>query len=243
MILSAFHIIFNFSFFRSVFLLFFALLLLVGPLKAQITANRAQLEEEKARIQKRLREFDTVLKKTTDEKRISLGELRAVNQKLEARESYIATLNRELRLVKKEIQQTSSRINQLEKELKNLKEEYAKMIYTSYKLNQGVNLVAFIFTSATFKQFYMRLKYLKQYSDARKKQVEQMGKVSQDLIEKQQKLEDQRADQLVVLAQAEEQRKELNELKTEQQQLVSSLSEKEEALKKKLLPPESSRKN
>ncbi len=234
MIPSAFHIIFNFSFHRSVFLLVFALLLMAGPSAAQVTANRAELEEEKARIQKRLREFDTVLKRTTNEKRISLGELRAVNQKLEARESYIATLNRELRLVKQEIQQTSSRIDQLEEELKNLKEEYAKMIYTSYKLNQGVNLVAFIFTSATFKQFYMRLKYLKQYSDARKKQVEQMEKVSQDLTQKQQELEAQRSNQLAVLAQEEEQRKELNELKAEQQQLVSSLSQKEEALKKEI---------
>lgn len=234
MIPSAFHIIFSFSHHRSVFLLFFALLLLAGPSPAQVTANRAELEEEKARIQKRLREFDTVLKRTTNEKRISLGELRAVNQKLEARESYIATLNRELRLVKQEIQQTSSRIDQLEEELKNLKEEYAKMIYTSYKLNQGVNLVAFIFTSTTFKQFYMRLKYLKQYSDARKKQVEQMEKVSQDLTQKQQELEAQRSDQLAVLAQEEEQRRELNELKMEQQQLVSSLSQKEAALKKEI---------
>lgn len=234
MIQSASHIIFKISSHRSVFLLFFALILLVGRSPAQVTANRAVLEEEKAKIQKRLREFDTVLKKTTDEKRISLGELRAVNQKLEARESYIATLNRELRLVKQEIQQTSSRIVQLEEELNNLKEEYGKMIYTSYKLNQGVNLAAFIFTSATFKQFYMRLKYLKQYSDARKKQVVQMGKVSQDLTQKQAELEAQRSDQLAVLAQEEEQRKELNELKTEQQQLVSSLSQKEEALKKEI---------
>lgn len=51
-----------------------ALLLLFGLgstsfLAAQITADRAQLEKEKIAIQKRLREFDTVLRKTTDEKK------------------------------------------------------------------------------------------------------------------------------------------------------------------------------
>lgn len=233
---SASHTIFNF-FPRSFVFLLLCLLLWVLPTpnsQAQVTASRAELEEEKARIQKRLREFDTVLKRTTDEKRVSLSELRAVNQKLEARESYIATLNRELRLVKTEIRQTSNQINRLSSELENLREEYAQMIYTSYKLNQGVNLITFIFTSATFKQFYMRLKYLKQYSDARKKQVEQMEKVSRELTEKQAQLEKQEAGQLAVLAQEEAQRKELSALKQEQQQLVNSLSQKEEALKQEI---------
>jgi septal ring factor EnvC (AmiA/AmiB activator) len=201
---------------------------------AQVTASRAELENEKAKIQKRLREFDTVLQRTTNEKRASLSELRAVNQKLEARESYIATLNRELGLLKTEIRQTATQINRLRIELENLREEYAQMIYTSYKLNQGVNLLTFIFTSATFKQFYMRLKYLKQYSDARKKQVEQMEQVGRELTDKQAQLEKQEAEQRAVLSQEEAQRQELRVLKQEQQQLVNSLSQKEEELKKEI---------
>ncbi|AKP49853.1 murein hydrolase activator EnvC family protein [Cyclobacterium amurskyense] len=205
-----------------------------SQLNAQVTADRAKLEREKTAIQKRLREFDTVLKKTTDEKKVSVSELRAVNQKLVEREKFIATINKELQLVNKEINQTSSQIKKLNDELNLLKEEYAKMIYTSYKLNQGVNLITFIFSSATFKQFYMRLKYLKQYSDARKKQVEQMEKVSLELAEKQGTLELQKQDQIKVLKQEQEQKKVLDQLKMEQQRMVNTLSQKEEEVKKEI---------
>lgn len=234
---SVFHITFKFRAHAFCFFLFF--LFVLGLFNhpqalAQITADRAELEREKEAIQKRLREFDSVLKRTTNEKRNSLSELRAVNQKLEARENYIATINKELRVVNLEIKQTSNQIQQLEEELETLKVEYAEMIYTSYKLNKGINLITFIFSSATFKQFYMRLRYLKQYSDARKKQVERMEMVGLDLSKKQKEQERQRADQLAVLEQEQEQKKALAALKTEQQQLVSSLSQKEEELKKEI---------
>ncbi|NHE55861.1 murein hydrolase activator EnvC family protein [Cyclobacterium plantarum] len=234
---SVFHITFKSGAHACCFFLFFLFVLgfLYHPKAyAQITADRAELEKAKEAIQKRLREFDSVLKKTTNEKRNSLSELRAVIQKLETRESYIATLNKELRVVNLEIKQTSNQITQLEDELETLKEEYAEMIYTSYKLNQGINLITFIFSSATFKQFYMRLRYLKQYSDARKKQVERMEMVSLDLTKKQKELEGQRADQLAVLQQEQEQKEALAVLKTEQQQLVNSLSQREEELKKEI---------
>ncbi|WP_339922740.1 peptidoglycan DD-metalloendopeptidase family protein [uncultured Cyclobacterium sp.] len=203
-------------------------------LTAQITADRAKLEKEKSAIQKRLREFDLVLRKTTDEKKVSVSELRAVNQKLEEREKFIATINKELKLVNNEIKETSTQIKKLRDELDLLKEEYAQMVYTSYKLNQGVNLITFIFSSATFKQFYMRLKYLKQYSDARKKQVEQMEKVSIELAGKQEALELQKQEQITVLTQEQEQKKELDQLKTEQQRMVNTLSQKEEEVKKEI---------
>ncbi|MBR9774660.1 MAG: peptidoglycan DD-metalloendopeptidase family protein [Cytophagales bacterium] len=203
-------------------------------LTAQITADRAKLEKEKIAIQKRLREFDNVLRKTTDEKKVSVRQLRAVNQKLQEREKFIATINKELRLVNTEINKTSAHIKRLSEELELLKEEYAQMIYTSYKLNQGVNLITFIFSSATFKQFYMRLKYLKQYSDGRKKQVEQMEKISLELAEKHEALEIQKKDQLKVLTEEQEQKKELDQLREEQQRMVNTLSKKEEEVKKEI---------
>jgi len=206
----------------------------ISFLTAQITADRAMLEKEKSAIQKRLREYDLVLRKTTDEKKVSVSELRAVNQKLQEREKYIATINKELQLVNKEIKETSSHVKRLSNELNLLKEEYAQMVYTSYKLNQGVNLITFIFSSATFKQFYMRLKYLKQYSDARKKQVVQMEKVSLELAGRQEALELKKQEQIKVLTQEQEQKKALDQLKMEQQRMVNTLSQKEEEVRKEI---------
>ncbi|MEX2512997.1 MAG: peptidoglycan DD-metalloendopeptidase family protein [Cyclobacteriaceae bacterium] len=218
------------------FPIFLALFFLVMslPSMGQITRNRDQLEKEKLTIQKRLREFDTILKQTTAEKRNTLSELRAVNQKLEVRNSYINTLRREVNLINAEIRETDLKIKTKEKELNTLKEEYATMIYTSYKLNQGINILTFIFTSSTFRQFYMRLKYLKQYSDARKKQAVQIEKVSEELAQQRIILENRGQEKQLVLTQEQEQKKELDLLKSQQQVIVNSLSQKEEEVKKEI---------
>ena len=61
--------------------------------------------------------------------------------------------------VNKEIKEIEANITQLENDLQTLKKEYSGMVYTASKLNANLSITAFIFSSATFKQFYMRLKY------------------------------------------------------------------------------------
>jgi murein hydrolase activator len=201
---------------------------------AQTEKSRAQLEKEKADIQQRLKEFDNILKKTSATKKTSIGQLNVVNKQLQTRITFINTLSREVNLLDREIKETESKIQELENDLKNLKEEYANMIYTSSKLNQGLSMTAFVFSSSTFKQFYMRLKYLKQYTDARKKQVEQIELVSEDLAQQRINLEDKKAEKQQVLAQEQQQKQQLDKAKREQQGIVNNLTQQERDLQKKI---------
>jgi septal ring factor EnvC (AmiA/AmiB activator) len=201
---------------------------------SQTKKTRAQLEKEKAEVQKRLTEFDKILKQTATRRKNSLGELNAVTSKLEAQMAYIRTLNREVNLIDKEISETEEKIVRLEKDLENLKEEYRNMIYVSYKLNSGVTIMTFIFSSSTFKQFYMRLRYLKQYSDARKKQVEEIQKINLALEDQRALLESKKKEKQVAIDQEQVQRRQLDLLKNEQQTIVQTLTQKEEELKKEI---------
>jgi murein hydrolase activator len=201
---------------------------------AQTRKSRAELEKEKAEIQKRLLEFDQILKKTAESKKVSVGQLNVVNKQLQNRINYINALNREMRLLELEIRETESKITSLEKDLENLKEEYSEMIYTSAKLNQGTTMTAFVFSSETFKQFYMRLKYLKQYSDARKKQVEQIGIVASELEDQKKTVEKKRIQMQAVIQQEQQQKQQLDKAKEEQQVIVNSLNQQEQNLRKEI---------
>jgi len=218
------------------FLLIFGLLFtgVLSPTFSQTKKSRAQLEKEKLEVQKRLQEFDKILKQTTVRKQSSMGELNAVTKKLETQVVFINTLSKEVNLINREIRETENKITSLENDLKNLKEEYATMVYTSSKLNSGITVMTFIFSSSTFKQFYMRLKYLKQYSDARKKQVEQIEKVNADLVAQNDRLQGKRQEKQVVLQQEQIQKKKLDELKQEQQGIVNTLAQKEQEVKKEI---------
>ncbi|RZS96150.1 murein hydrolase activator EnvC family protein [Cecembia calidifontis] len=208
--------------------------LVISPAHAQTRKTRAQIEKEKDEIQKKLLEFDQILKKTAESKKVSVGQLNALNQQLQNRINYINTLNGEMRLLETEIRETESRIKNLEKELKTLKEEYSGMVYTSSKLNQGMTMTAFVFSSETFKQFYMRLKYLKQYSDARKKQVEQIENVTEELVGQRRSLEGKKKDMQAVIQQENQQKQQLDKAKKDQQNIVNSLNQQEQELKKQI---------
>jgi septal ring factor EnvC (AmiA/AmiB activator) len=199
---------------------------------SQTKKTRAQLEKEKAEVQKRLTEFDKILQQTSSRKKNTLGELKAVTNKLETQMAFIGTLNREVNLINKEIAETEEKITGLERDLQNLKEEYGNMIYVSYKLNSGVTIMTFIFSSSTFKQFYMRLRYLKQYSDARKKQVDEIQKVNLALEDQRKLLESKKEEKQLAINQEQIQKRQLDVLKNEQQSIVQTLTQKEEELKK-----------
>lgn len=205
-----------------------------GEVFAQTQKTRAQLEKEKNEVQKRLSEFDQILKKTAETKKVSIGQLNAVNKQLQSRVSFIRTLSREVTLINKEIKEIEANITQLENDLQTLKKEYSGMVYTASKLNANLSITAFIFSSATFKQFYMRLKYLKQYSDARKKQVELINSTSMELAEQKKMLEDKKNQKQEVLAQEQEQKQKLDKSKQEQQQIVNQLSKQESEIRKKI---------
>jgi septal ring factor EnvC (AmiA/AmiB activator) len=222
---------------RSTRLFLFLILFCFGipqiGLQAQTKKTRAQLEKEKTDIQKRLAEFDQILKRTAETKKSSIGQLNAVNKQLQTRISFINTLSREVSLLNTEIKETENAIGALEKDLENLKEEYSGMIYTSSKLNSGLTMTAFIFSSTTFKQFYMRLKYLKQYSDARKKQVELINKKTEELAFQRKTLEEKKSEKQLVLNQEQQQKQKLDQAKKEQQGIVNDLSKQEQDLRKK----------
>ena len=95
-------------------------------------------------------------------------------------------------------------------------------------------MTAFIFSSTTFKQFYMRLKYLKQYSDARKKQVELINKKTEELAFQRKTLEEKKSEKQVVLNQEQQQKQQLDQAKKEQQGIVNDLSKQEQDLIKKI---------
>lgn len=223
---------------RSTRIYLFLILICFGipqiGLQAQTKKTRAQLEKEKTDIQKRLAEFDQILKRTAETKKSSIGQLNAVNKQLQTRITFINTLSREVSLLNTEIKETENAIGALEKDLKNLKEEYSGMIYTSSKLNSGLTMTAFIFSSTTFKQFYMRLKYLKQYSDARKKQVELINKKTEELAFQRKTLEEKKSEKQVVLNQEQQQKQKLDQAKKEQQGIVNDLSKQEQDLRKKI---------
>lgn len=215
---------------------FLAIFLFLGSFEAfsQTKKTREELEREKAEVQARLREFDIILKQTTATKQTSLGELNAITNQFQSQTRLVNTLDREVRLINQEISETEKKIKGLEVQLQDLKSEYSRMIYNSSKLNRGLSIVAFVFSSGNFNQLYMRLKYLKQYSDSRKQQAEQIEKLSNELVSQRALLDQKKIDKVTVLSEEQKEKGELERLRKSQQGVVNTLTKKEKDIQRQI---------
>lgn len=212
----------------------FYALLTVYPAFAQSKKSREELEREKIEVQTRLKEFDAILKQTAATKKTSLGELNAITRQFQTQNRLVNTIDREVKLINNEISDTENRIASLELQLKDLKAEYSRMIYNSSKLNRGLSIIAFVFSSANFNQLYMRLKYLKQYSDSRKQQAAQIEKLSTDLTNQRAILDERKLTKVKVLDEEKAEKEKLEKMRKEQQGLVNTLSRKERDIQRQI---------
>lgn len=203
-------------------------------LAAQTKSTREELERQKAEVQARLREFDKILKQTTETKKNTIGELNAVTRQFQTQTRLVNTLDREVKLINQEIRDTENKIESLENQLKELKAEYGRMIYNASKLNRGLSIVSFVFSSSNFNQLYSRLMYLKQYTDSRKQQAAQIEKLSLELKDQRVLLDAKKAEKEKVLAEEQKERAQLDKMKREQQGLVNTLTSKEKDIKKQI---------
>ncbi|WP_087938833.1 murein hydrolase activator EnvC family protein [Algoriphagus faecimaris] len=201
---------------------------------SQTSRTREELEKQKAEVQAKLREFDVILKQTTATKKTTIGELNAITRQFQTQNRLVSTLDREVRLIDQEISETEREITKMEQELIDLKAEYSRMIYNASKLNRSLSIVAFVFSSSTFNQLYMRLKYLKQYTDSRKQQAAQIEEVTLKLAERRVELDSRKDEKIKVLAEAQVERAKLEQLRKEQQGMVNTLTRKETDIKKQI---------
>ncbi len=193
--------------------------------------TRSQLEQEKRDNQAKIAQAEKILVETEKERKATIGQLQAIQNQIRARGALIRSVNREISFLEEEITDITSVVDAMEVDLRNLKEEYAEMIYSSYKANQGYSLLTFLFSSNTFNQLFMRLQYLDQYAEARKAQAEQIIIVTEELLVQKDEIQDRRNERQKLRAQQLQENKKLLGLKTKQSDLVVELSSKETELR------------
>ncbi|WP_179213360.1 murein hydrolase activator EnvC family protein [Ekhidna lutea] len=215
-------------------LLMLALVCLFSAFGAVGQKTKSQLEEEKKENLRKIAEAERILSETADEKKVTLGQLQALNQQINARENLIRSIGSEIRILDNEITDLRIVVNSLQNDLILLKEEYAAQIYSSYKANRGNSRLMFLFSAKNFNQLVQRLKYLEQYSEARKLQAEQIEEVTKELNDQRSKVEAKRAEQQTLLNQQVRESRKLARSKQKQSELVAQLTKKERQLRKEV---------
>ncbi len=196
--------------------------------------NKSRLEKQKVSIQKEIKETEQILSQTSVQKKASLGQLNVLNQNISSQNKLISTLNNEISLLDNQIEEDNQMIAALNNDLENLKKEYGELIYTLYKTDNGFSKLSYLFASKSLSQFYMRYKYMEQYSAERQNQVKLIEEVKVEISTEKSLLENTKNEKRALLTDQLKEKDKLSNLLAHQAKVLESLKKEEQQLLKDL---------
>ncbi len=217
---------------RTVYLIVF--LISISTLSVAQKKSKAQLQKEKQQNIEKIKEVEKILGETTNQKKNTLGELNALNQRIIEQENLIESIKKEINFLNSEINQNNDIIDALETDLAKFKKEYASMLFAAQKANNSTTRLTFLFSAGSFDQLVMRLRYMEQYGETRKLQANLIIQVQEELSGQVQAITSQREEKNKLLAEGVTENQNLANLKKKQSTLVKSLEKEEKKLKRDL---------
>ncbi|MGB7528998.1 murein hydrolase activator EnvC family protein [Sphingobacterium cellulitidis] len=226
--------------FKKIVLSIFSLLLFVGLSYGQ---SSLELKKQRERIDREIAELQKILSAKTQEKLLSQQEVAALSKQLDLRENKISTINSELRIINKNISSNNAIVDKLKAELEKMRQDYEKMILFAFRNKNSYNKMMFIFASKDFNQAFKRVKYLQQFTDARKikvseiegtkKQIElKIAQLERDKKTQQSLLKEQEAERNTIAKDKAAHSQELNQLAREERTFRGQLTKKQQEKKR-----------
>ena len=186
-------------------------------------SQQEKLEARKAQIQKEIRENEKLLQSVKKKEKSAINVIVIQSNKIKLKEKLINTTEKQTKLLGNDMYVNQVKINKLKKELEILKADYAEMIVKSYKSRSEESRAMFLLSSENFLQAYKRAQYMKQYTNYRKMQGEEIKSKSDQLLDYNGRLNVQKTAKQKLIAEKEKERLSLEKEKQEQERLVNSI--------------------
>jgi septal ring factor EnvC (AmiA/AmiB activator) len=196
--------------------------------------SKESLEKEIKSLQKEIETANKLLKETSKNKEVTMGQVSLMNKKIKDRQKLINACNEQIKNLERNIKKGENNINSLNGELKKLSGEYAKMVQFAYKNRSRYDQLEFLFASKDFNQAFQRMRYIQQFADARKTKMNQIAntrtKVSHEVAE----LKQNKEQQAELLAEQKAQQDALIQEKAELDAQVKQLKKKEGSIQQSI---------
>ncbi len=173
-------------------LVLFITLMLNCAISFSQSNEQKALEAKRAKLQNEIEQINRLLFAEKKQKGTILDQMEGLDQKINVRQQLIRVTNQQSNLLNRQINANIRNIAKLREDLEILKTEYANMIRKSYQNKSQQNRLMFLLSAENFFQAFKRLQYLKQYTEFRKKQGEQIVFKTEELTDLNKDLTSQR---------------------------------------------------
>ena len=187
------------------------------------STQQEKLEERKAQIQREIRENEILLQSVSKKEKSAVNVFVIQTKKIKLKEKLINTTEKQTKLLSNDMYINQVQINKLKSQLEVLKADYSRMIVKSYKSRSEQSRAMFVLSSENFLQAYKRVQYMKQYTNYRKLQGEEIKSKTSQLIVYNGKLNVQKTAKQKLIEENEKERLSLEKEKQQQEKLVKTI--------------------
>lgn len=186
-----------------------------------------QLKRKKEAIQREIDLLQRNLNKAATNKKLTLGEIRTLNAKINLMQKKISVINSERKALDNEIHQNVNTVQSLKSQLEELKDDYAGMVRFAQRNRNAYDKMMFIFASKDFNQAYKRVKYLQQFGQYRKKQADYIQGTQKQINNKISELDRSLKQKSSLLQEQESEKEKLGKNKQAQSAVLNKFSKEE----------------
>ncbi len=180
--------------------------------KKRATRTMSTVKQEQRRAEKTLKDAGKKLNDNTRRTEQELVRLNQLEGELKEKNREIDNIRTSLSAIDSDIKVAGDSLAVLEKNLATLKTQYATALRKMQGNFRSKNLITFLFSASSFSDVTARYRYLREFSDWRKRKMQEISKASNLLGS---------------------QRRQLGSLQSERRKTLSSLTENESQLRSK----------
>lgn len=214
---------------RYIITLLVSLLLVTTPVVAQ---NVESLRHDKEQAENELRKTNRELQKTLKSASSMIKEMELLNAEIKDQNSYIRKLTNEVSRLNRKQKAMQDSIALLKKELQNKQTSYANALRSMGRKRNRYDQLMFVFSAESFQQSFRRMRYLKEFSDWRKRQAGAIVEKQEELRIQQIQLDSIISERKSVIDLRTSEANVLKKKKKEKTEFVSQLRKSEKSLRK-----------
>ncbi|MBP7389311.1 MAG: peptidoglycan DD-metalloendopeptidase family protein [Chitinophagales bacterium] len=197
-----------------------------------VAQKKEQLQTQMKKLQDEIKLIQSAIKANSAKKEKSMGELLSLQAKIASREKLIGNISGQIGNLDESIDEAEVEIERRNREVEKMKGDYANMLRKSYENITLQNKIAFLLSSQSFYEAFLRYNYLLKIAEFRKNQAEEIQKSVVALREKRENLQQTKEEKETLLLKQTAQKEELESEKQEKDKAVALLLEKEKKLKR-----------
>ena len=197
--------------------------------------TKSNLNDEKKKLEKEIKEQERLLEVTKKDKTASLREIQLITNQIKQQEKLIQLINDELLSLDREIELNANELNTLKQKLTVYIEEYRKAIYTAYKYRNVMNKAGFILSSESLTQAARRMNYLHEYSRFLNQQLKTILQTQEEINKKNTLLQQNKVEKTKLFNDRNMEKQNLSKQQQEKNQIVAGLKKKESQINSEIV--------